>query len=588
MYAMTLRNRILITIGALITITALTIIYIAHKAMYHSNISHAYSLLLLNNDTISVDIKTKINSLKNYAVSITYNKINSLNIPSIKSDEEDKYGLAKFRFLKSVSISNYDKNDFLLYPNGVSTVCNLDIKYYPSNDVIFTKDENSNNSICIYIPITLYGKRYLAAFDSSLNFFNKRTASLPTLVISPNRFELKLDDFSFVDFKNAKFKTMIDNPELIKEKSSFFKSSNYFFLVDEITNTNLRILSYNSITMAQASYQYFLYSSIGSMFLILIISMVIFYFVVNSFLKPIKNLCTASKCFADGEYNHKIEQSSFKEINELISSFNIMIRKIQQREAELQKLNANLGKEIEKKTNELLHAAKMASLGTLSSGIAHEFNNILGAVIGHVSLALEKKDPQEMSEALSIALMASERACEIVSRLQDFAKKRSSDHRLFNINDAINNIVKLIERDFLNSKITILINTSDVGAVNVNGDQTELEQVLLNLMINSKHAMQDGGKITLKTHVDKNSISITITDTGTGITDEIRERIFEPFFTTKGVIGMGKNFGSQDKEGLGLGLSVSLGIIEAHGGTLRLLSTSKKGTTFQIVLPISE
>ncbi|MEI6092907.1 MAG: HAMP domain-containing sensor histidine kinase [bacterium] len=584
---MTLRNRILITIGALITTTALTIIYIANKAMYHSNISHAYSLLNLNNDTIRQDINGKINGLRTYAISTIYNKINSFNTPSINSEDQDKYGLAKFRFLRSLSISTYDKKGFSIYPSKAATVCNLDIKYYPSNDVTFIKEENSTSSICIYIPITLYEKKYLAAFDSDLSFFNKRTATLSTLIISPNRFELRLDDFSFVDFKNAKFKTMIDNPELIKEKSSFFKSSNYFFLVDEVPSTNLRILAYNSITMAEASYKYFLYSSIGSMFLILIISMIIFYFVVNSFLRPIKNLCTASKCFAEGEYNHKISPSNFKEINELINSFNIMIKKIQQRESELHKLNANLGKEIEEKTNELLHAAKMASLGTLSSGIAHEFNNILGAVIGHVSLALEKKEPQEMAEALSVSLMASERACEIVSRLQDFAKKRSSDHKLFNINDAINNIVKLIERDLLNAKIEIIVNTSDVGPVNINGDQTEMEQVLLNLIINSKHAMPSGGKIILKTNVEQNNLFIKITDTGSGIPDEIKNRIFEPFFTTKGVLGMGKNFGSQDKEGVGLGLSVSLGIIESHGGTLRLVSTSKNGTVFQIVMPIS-
>ena len=585
---MTLRNRILITIGALITITALTIIYIANRAMYNSNISHAYSLLNLNNEALTADVRGKISNLKNYAISITYNKLNALSVPSTNSGNDDKFGLSKFKFVSNVSVSSYDKANLIQYPSITSNSCNYNIKYYPSNDVLFTKNESDPNFVCIYIPITLYEKKYLAAFNVYLSFFNKRSTSLPTLIISPNRFELNLEDFAFNDFKNAKFKAMLDNPEIIKEKSSFFKSSNYFFLIDEIPYTNLKILSYNNIRTAQTSYNRFLYSSIGSMFLILVLSIIIFYFVVNSFLKPIKNLCTASKCFAEGIYSQKISPSNFREINELISSFNIMIKRIQERESELQKLNANLGKEVEKKTNELLHAAKMASLGTLSSGIAHEFNNILGAVIGHVSLALEKKDPKEMEEALSIALMASERACSIVSRLQDFSRKKSSDHKLFNINNAINNIVKLIEKDLLNFKIQIILNLSDIGDILINGDQTEIEQVLLNLLINSKHSMPHGGNINLSTNVEDKKLSIKVRDTGMGIPDSIRERIFEPFFTTKGVLGMGKSFGAQDNEGAGLGLSVSLGIIEAHNGTIRLASTSQKGTTFEITLPLPE
>jgi signal transduction histidine kinase len=585
---MTLRNRLLITIGALITITALTIIYIANKAMYSSNISHAYSLLNLNNDTVTSDVRGKISNLRNYAISITYNKINSLNAPSVNTKDDEKLGLAKFRFVKVVSISSLDKNNYITYPEHSSNACNMNIKYYPSNDVIFTKDEGSPNSICIYLPIILYGKRYLAAFDAYTNFFSKRVASLPTLIVSPNRFELNLENFMFLDFKNAKFKSLLDNPELIKEKSSFLKSSNYFFLVDEIPNTNLRILSYNSIKTAQTSYQHFLYTSLGSMFLILALSIVIFFVIVNSFLKPIKNLCTASKCFADGVYSQKIDPSNFKEINELIFSFNSMVKKIEERESELQKLNENLGKEVEKKTGELLHAAKMASLGTLSSGIAHEFNNILGAVIGHVSLALEKKDPNEMNDALEIALMASERACGIVSRLQDFAKKKDSDNKLFNINDAINNTIRLIDRDLINSRIRVVLELSPVGTINIMGERSQIEQVLLNLFINSKHAMPNGGAITLKTHVEDKKLFLTLSDTGHGIDEAIRDRIFEPFFTTRGVVGMGKSFGSQDEEGVGLGLSVSLGIVESHGGTIKLINTSDSGTIFEVILPLPE
>jgi len=322
------------------------------------------------------------------------------------------------------------------------------------------------------------------------------------------------------------------------------------------------------------------------MLLVLTVSIIIFLFVMNSFLRPIKKLCTASKCFADGVYDSKLDPTKFAEINELINSFNTMIKKIQSREKELYSLNQNLEEEVNKKTSELLHAAKMASLGTLSSGIAHEFNNILGALIGHVSLALEKKDPKEMEEALQIALMASERACDIVSRLQDFAKKREGEHELYNVNEAITNTIKLIERDFLSNNIKIEKKLS-IKAL-VRGSQSQMEQVILNLLINSRHAMPAGGTIKLSSSISDGRVTIRIHDTGHGIPTEIKDRIFEPFFTTKGVVGMGKSFGSQDNEGLGLGLSVSLGIIEDHKGSIRLVETSQKGTIFEIILPLAD
>ena len=150
------------------------------------------------------------------------------------------------------------------------------------------------------------------------------------------------------------------------------------------------------------------------------------------------------------------------------------------------------------------------------------------------------------------------------------------------------NIVKLIEKDLLNFKTQVMLDLSDIGDVFVNGDQTEIEQVLLNLLINSKHSMPQGGNINLSTRVENKKLSIKIRDTGHGIPEAIKDRIFEPFFTTKGVVGMGKSFGSQDTEGAGLGLSVSLGIIEAHNGTIILASTSQKGTTFEITLPLPE
>ena len=120
------------------------------------------------------------------------------------------------------------------------------------------------------------------------------------------------------------------------------------------------------------------------------------------------------------------------------------------------------------------------------------------------------------------------------------------------------------------------------------GDQPQIEQVILNLLINSKQAMPKGGTIEIDTKSDNASVIVLVKDTGKGIDEELKVRIFEPFFTTKGVVGMGKEYGSQDAEGTGLGLSVSHGIIENHNGTIKLLESSPQGTTFEIRIPVAK
>ena len=582
MYVMTLRKRMIISIGALIVFTSLTIILVAGRSLYRTGISHAYNILEINNDSLYADVKSKLSEIKNYSITTIFNQLNSLNSPSIQGSN-----IVKLRYVNSFTI--YDNKGKIIsrtQEQPIDQRC-LQLQKTPYSDkTLFYQSQDSSNSICLSLPIYVHQQRYQSVINISPMFFNRRVVSAPTLVLVPDQFELQLQNYTISKYKDGAHKNIIDDPNFIRGRSSFVRSGNYVILLQEVPGTNLKVLSYNHESKINSAYKNFLYSSLGIMLLILLSSILVFLFVINSFLRPIKNLCTASKCFADGVYNTKLDPTKFAELNELINSFNTMIKKIKSREAELYSLNQNLEKEVNKKTSELLHAAKMASLGTLSSGIAHEFNNILGALIGHVSLALEKKDKKEMEEALEIALMASERACDIVSRLQDFAKKKPEDRAIFNVNEAINNTVKLIERDLISYNIRI--NKKLTVKALINGSQSQIEQVILNLLINSKHAMPGGGNIDIATKIDSGKVTVTVTDTGTGIDPKVMDRIFEPFFTTKGVVGMGKSFGSQDADGLGLGLSVSLGIIENHGGAIRLVNTSNKGTTFEIILPLAD
>lgn len=574
-YRMTLRKRMIIGIGALILTTSLTIIIIAGRFIYTTGVSHAYNVLEMNNDNLYSDVKSKLSETKNYLITSIYNNT-KFNQKTLRP-----------RYINSIYV--YDGNYLFLSfssKDEPNFVCQK-INYAPKELSIFYMTKNkSNSTICMQTSVSVNNKKYDAILNISPTFFNRRLISAPTLVVAPEQFEVNVETYYVSSYREADFQKIVEPSQIIRAKSNFIISEGNVVLLQEVPNTNLRMISYNSESSTNSAYRNFLYSSFGIMLLVLTVSIIIFLFVMNSFLRPIKKLCTASKCFADGVYDSKLDPTKFAEINELINSFNTMIKKIQSREKELYSLNQNLEEEVNKKTSELLHAAKMASLGTLSSGIAHEFNNILGALIGHVSLALEKKDPKEMEEALQIALMASERACDIVSRLQDFAKKREGEHELYNVNEAITNTIKLIERDFLSNNIKIEKKLS-IKAL-VRGSQSQMEQVILNLLINSRHAMPAGGTIKLSSSISDGRVTIRIHDTGHGIPTEIKDRIFEPFFTTKGVVGMGKSFGSQDNEGLGLGLSVSLGIIEDHKGSIRLVETSQKGTIFEIILPLAD
>ncbi len=573
---MTLRNKMLLAIGALITVTALTIIYVAGKAIYRSNISHAYTVLSINNENIYIDIRTKINQLKAYSLTAVYNQLNKLNVISPSED-------ARTKFVNSIIIKDDHGKDVISFPKELKSPCM--IQSTGLELTLFSKPTSTINSLCLTYTIYNEGKIYTATANISPSFFNRRLLTAPMIITVPGAMEINLTERSIALYGRKKLNTIIGDPEIIKGRYNFINTDKYFVLLQEAPKTNIKIVSYNEIGAISSSYHQFIISSLGTMLLILIVAMIVFYLIVNSFLKPIRNLCTASKCFADGEYDHKIDSTSFKEINELIFSFNTMIKKIKEREKELSNLNENLEKEVNKKSGELVHAAKMASLGTLSSGIAHEFNNILGAVIGHVSLALEKKDPKEMEDSLEIALMASERACAIVSRLQDFAKNKGNNFYKINVNNAVNNIITLIQKDFINNNIKI--KTILQPDQFINGDQAQIEQVILNLLLNSKQAMPTGGVVEIDTRKDDEYVYILVRDNGTGIPEDHRERIFEPFFTTKGVIGMGKDYGAEDVEGTGLGLSVSHGIIENHSGTIKLLESSPNGTTFEIKIPLA-
>lgn len=231
--------------------------------------------------------------------------------------------------------------------------------------------------------------------------------------------------------------------------------------------------------------------------------------------------------------------------------------------------------------HQLFNAAKLASVGEMAAGVAHEINNPLSIIYEEASMLKDLMDPQfsgelkqdDLKERLEAIIEAIRRGRTITGKLLAFARPHEPEPEPTNINILVNRVVEAKKVDLEISNIAIskeLTNELPITMVNRN----QMDQVMLNLLNNAKDAMKDNGQITVRTRMVDEWIGIEVDDTGQGMTPEVMEQIFFPFFTTKGV---GK--------GTGLGLSISYGIIKALGGKMEVKSEVGKGTIFTILLP---
>ncbi len=223
---------------------------------------------------------------------------------------------------------------------------------------------------------------------------------------------------------------------------------------------------------------------------------------------------------------------------------------------------------------QLFHSEKLASIGRLAAGVAHELNNPLGAIMMYGLLALEELSEDTMPHAnLKKVVNQAERCKRIVQGLLDFSRQRKPRVESLDINKAVHEIFELMEIQSVFQNIEIK-KKLDPCLPPIEGDRSQLQEVFINLALNAADAMENGGNLTVRTFLNKNTVGISFEDTGCGIPGENIRSIFDPFFTTK-----------SEKNGTGLGLSVSHGIIAKHGGEIRVWSKVNKGTTFTISLP---
>jgi|YelNatPaOPRAMG01_1025707.scaffolds.fasta_scaffold00013_60 two-component system NtrC family sensor kinase len=306
--------------------------------------------------------------------------------------------------------------------------------------------------------------------------------------------------------------------------------------------------------------------------------------------KPVRKLIYGTHEITKGNLDYRIDVKSTDEIGELASSFNTMASELKRANAELLEWAKTLEDKVAKKTEELRRALsnmvqmeKMASLGKLAATVAHELNNPLEGILTYAKLLKKRFDriPLSSNELLEIqnelSIIAHEtcRCGNIVKNLLLFSRQRVGEFKQTDLRSVIEQTLKLISHHLEMSKVKPEV-TVPSEPVELICDPQQIEQALLALEINAIEAMPDGGKLRVEVidECEKGKVIIKVSDTGIGIPEYDIEHIFEPFFTTK-----------KDGKGTGLGLAVTHGIIERHGGTIEVNSQLNLGTTFTITLP---
>jgi two-component system, NtrC family, sensor kinase len=223
---------------------------------------------------------------------------------------------------------------------------------------------------------------------------------------------------------------------------------------------------------------------------------------------------------------------------------------------------------------QLQHAERLALVGELSAGIAHELNEPLGRILGFAQLIKKagNLNPQQ-NEDIERIVKASLYTREIIKKLMIFSRQMPRQITSVNINEIIENILYFIDVRFQSRGIRI-IKQLDNKLHNIQADEVQMGQVLVNLITNAIQAMPKGGEVTIITKNQDKHVSMIVKDNGSGMAKEVKEKIFEPFFTTKAA-----------GQGTGLGLSVVQGIIDSHKGKISVASTPGKGSKFEVILP---
>ncbi|MGB7054312.1 MAG: cache domain-containing protein, partial [bacterium] len=312
---------------------------------------------------------------------------------------------------------------------------------------------------------------------------------------------------------------------------------------------------------------------------------VIAYYTTSSIVKPINVLARATEKVAQGDMSYRVQIDTKDEIGILADSFNQMTAALQEATEGYRSLTRTLEEKVEEKTKALqatqdflIQSEKLASLGKLAAGVAHEINNPLTSVLLNGHLLLEQyKEDDAVKEKLQLIIDETVRCSSIVSGLLEFARQTPPEKTVVDIKRVIERTLLIMGTQVMVHKVRIM-KKSDDGLPQIRVDVNKIKQVFTNLILNALDAMPGGGvlKIVSQLSRDEKYVEVKFEDSGKGILKENLRKIFDPFFSTKGT------------KGTGLGLSISYGIVQQHGGTIDVESVVGRGTTITVCLPLHE
>jgi signal transduction histidine kinase len=318
--------------------------------------------------------------------------------------------------------------------------------------------------------------------------------------------------------------------------------------------------------------------------LVLALSALILIIVRRHLSRPIAELVDRIREIGKGHWEQRLQVSGHNEVSSLAQEFNRMCERLQDTVARLVKEQ----QERLKLERDLQHSERLASVGQLAAGLAHEIGTPLNIIGGRAEHLLRRqRSPQEFNENLNIIRSQIDRIAGIVRQLLEFSRHKEPALRKVDISALLTNVKRLVEHKAQEKNVKVDIETSD-SLPTIQADPDLLQQVFINLYLNSLHALDSGGTIKIRTALNpdtvpvsaridkKNCLRIIFEDDGPGIPSEHIERVFDPFFTTKDI-----------GEGTGLGLSVSYGIVKDHGGEIRVESNVGQFTRFVIDLPVT-
>jgi signal transduction histidine kinase len=284
-----------------------------------------------------------------------------------------------------------------------------------------------------------------------------------------------------------------------------------------------------------------------------------------------------------------LAQRLSKPVDQIVAGSAENLTRRKQAEKDLRETNRELEKalsELKATQQQIIQQERLSAIGQMASGIAHDFNNALMPILGFAEALLENpallEDKKEARRCLEMLRISAKDAANVVARLREFYRPAETDEQfpIVDLAKIVQQAVSLTEPKWRHQAqangLTIAVTTEFEALPIVAGEESALREVLTNLIFNAVDAMPEGGGISLKTSIENENAVIRICDTGTGMTESVRQRCLEPFFSTKG------------EGGTGLGLSMVYGIVERHRGRLEIQSAVGKGTTFIISLPLAE